>query len=230
MSAASTTLPAVGEVLAVCAHPDDESFGLGAVLAAFSEGGARVRVVCFTHGEASTLGAVADLRAVRANELDCAASVLGVTTVTLLDHPDGRLDQAPLAEMENQVVAVAGDADLFVGFDTGGITGHPDHVRATEAALGAAGRLGRPVLGWVLPNAVAAQLNAELGTAFVGREAGEVGFVVAVDRARQGKAIACHQSQSTDNPVLWRRLELLGGHEHLRWLTPPGQTRSVGAT
>ena len=49
-------LPRAGHVLAVCAHPDDESCGLGAVLAAFSGQGARVRVLCFTCGEASTLG------------------------------------------------------------------------------------------------------------------------------------------------------------------------------
>ncbi len=220
-SAACAALPRVKEVLAVCAHPDDESFGLGAILAAFSEGGARVGVICFTHGETSTLGASTDLRVVRAKELDHAASVLGVTTVTLLDHADGRLGQVPLAELEDEVVAVASGADLFLAFDSGGITGHPDHVRATEAALGAARRLGCPVLGWVLPEAVSVRRNAEFGTAFVGREADEVAFVVEVDRARQGVAIACHESQSMDNPVLWRRLELLGGQEHLRWLTPP---------
>jgi LmbE family N-acetylglucosaminyl deacetylase len=44
-----------GPALAVIAHPDDESFGLGAVLAAFGAG-TQVRVLCFTRGEASTLG------------------------------------------------------------------------------------------------------------------------------------------------------------------------------
>ena len=42
-------------VLAVVAHPDDESFGLGAVLAGFVDAGAAVAVLCFTHGESSTL-------------------------------------------------------------------------------------------------------------------------------------------------------------------------------
>jgi hypothetical protein len=48
-------LPRLARVLAVCAHPDDESFGLGAVLAAFTGAGAESSMLCFTHGEASTL-------------------------------------------------------------------------------------------------------------------------------------------------------------------------------
>ena len=42
-------------VLAVVAHPDDESFGLGAVLSALVIGDVRASVICFTHGEASAL-------------------------------------------------------------------------------------------------------------------------------------------------------------------------------
>jgi LmbE family N-acetylglucosaminyl deacetylase len=48
-------LPAWTTVLAVVAHPDDESFGLGALLDGFTGAGASVEVLCLTHGEASTL-------------------------------------------------------------------------------------------------------------------------------------------------------------------------------
>ena len=50
-------LPAVSAALAVIAHPDDESFGMGAVLSALVDAGCQLAAVCFTHGEASTLGA-----------------------------------------------------------------------------------------------------------------------------------------------------------------------------
>ena len=61
----SQDLPAVASVLAVCAHLDDESFGLGAVLSAFADRGVRTSVLCLTHGEASTLGAdVGDLHVI----------------------------------------------------------------------------------------------------------------------------------------------------------------------
>ena len=45
-------LPRVDSVIAVCAHPDDESFALGTVLSAFVDRGARTSVPCLLHGEA----------------------------------------------------------------------------------------------------------------------------------------------------------------------------------
>ena len=213
-------LPRARNVLAVCAHPDDESFGLGAVLAAFSEQGARVRVLCLTHGEASTLGQTArSLGEVRAEELRAAAGMLGAEHAELLSYPDGNLQAVPAGELAGLIENALTDTDLLLVFDHGGITGHPDHCQATAAALLAARRHQLPVLAWALPEEVAAQLNAEFGTTFAGRPESELGIVIDVDRARQRSAIACHASQSGDNPVLWRRLELLGASEHLRWLT-----------
>ena len=62
-------LPAWTTVLAVVAHPDDESFGLGAILDAFARAGAGVEALCLTHGESSTLhGAPGDLASLRGAE------------------------------------------------------------------------------------------------------------------------------------------------------------------
>jgi LmbE family N-acetylglucosaminyl deacetylase len=147
-------LPRLVRVLAVCAHPDDESFGLGAVLAALAAAGASSSVLCFTHGEASTLGLGAgDLGRVRAGELAAAAAVLGVTGAGLLDYPDGRLAGIALSRlaghMRRQVQRARPDALLV--FDEGGITGHPDHCQATAAALSAAGREDLAVIAWAIP-------------------------------------------------------------------------------
>lgn len=49
------TLPAFDSVLAVCAHPDDEAFGLGALLSTLADAGSRITVLCYTRGEASTV-------------------------------------------------------------------------------------------------------------------------------------------------------------------------------
>ena len=214
-------LPAVSSALAVIAHPDDESFGLGAVLSALVDAGVNVTAICFTHGEASTLGADGgDLQQARAAELADAARALGLGRVELLGHPDGELAHIPIAQLSDEVVRAArrDQSELVVTFDEGGITGHPDHQHATEAARAAANQLGLPVLAWAIPEAVAAALNTEFATAFVGRTAGEIDIAFPVERARQLRAIACHRSQSTANPVLWRRLELTGATETLRWL------------
>src|SRR5579859_919545 len=72
-------LPAWHSVLVVVAHPDDETFGLGAVIDAMTSAGSAVHVLCFTHGEASTLNeGNADLSAVRAEELRRASAELAV--------------------------------------------------------------------------------------------------------------------------------------------------------
>lgn len=225
-------LPAAGSVLVVCAHPDDESFGLGAVLDRFAAGGAQVVVASLTHGEASTLGpAPGSLRTVRAAELAAAAAALGVHGVALFDYPDGGLDGvevAILARTVRELVAVH-RPDLILVFDADGVTGHPDHRRATEAALAGSGEL--PVLAWTVHEVVAEALNAELGTRFVGCPPRAADYSVTVRRARQRGAIACHASQSDENPVLWRRLALQGDRELLRWLRPgsPGDGAGVGA-
>lgn len=217
-------LPAVPSILAVCAHPDDESFGMGAVIDAFVAAGTRVSVLSFTHGEASSLRGVAgELAQLRAEEFAAAARILGVSTTELLDYPDGHLDSPPIDELVRHVRRVVDTvaAEALLVFDVGGITGHPDHERATQAALAAAEALGVPVLAWVVGSTAATQLNREFGTAFVGRSDDEVDVVLRVDRTAQRGAIAEHRSQSMDNPVLWRRLELFSDVERLRWLRRP---------
>lgn len=97
-------LPGATSVLAVCAHPDDESFGLGATLAGFTAAGSSTAVLCFTHGESSTLGAITtELGQVRVAELADAASELGVDHVELFDYRDGALDREPIDRRNTSV-------------------------------------------------------------------------------------------------------------------------------
>jgi N-acetylglucosamine malate deacetylase 2 len=220
-------LPAWPAVLAVVAHPDDESFGLGAVIDALVAGGTAVHVLCYTHGEASTLNETrADLRRARESELSLAGAELGVAGVTLLDYPDGRLAEIAPAELAAQAATVAarsGAGGLLV-FDDTGITGHPDHQAATAAAVIAGRQAGLPALAWALPDTVAAQLSAETGQRFTGQPPNMIDMCVRVSRSRQRRAALLHASQISPAAVLWRRLQLQGDREHLRWLGPPAAT------
>jgi LmbE family N-acetylglucosaminyl deacetylase len=127
------------QALVVVAHPDDETFGLGAVADRFAAGGTAVHVLCFTHGEASTLNENhAELRRARDWELRQATAELGVVTVTLLDYPDGHLAAVPPGELSGHVTRLAArhGAEGLLVFDETGITGHSDHQAATRAAIG----------------------------------------------------------------------------------------------
>jgi N-acetylglucosamine malate deacetylase 2 len=217
-------LPAWASVLAVVAHPDDESFGLGAVIDTLAAGGAAVHILCYTHGEASTLNETrADLHRAREQELSQAGAELGAASVTLLDYPDGRLAEIAADELAAHAAAAAarGKAGGLLVFDDTGITGHPDHRAATAAAVLAGQHAGLPVLAWALPQAVAGQLKAETGHAFDGQPPCQLDLCVRVSRSRQRRAALLHASQVSPGAVLWRRLQLQGECEHLRWLVPP---------
>ncbi len=221
---AVSALPEWQSLLAVVAHPDDESFGLGAILDAFARSGCKVSVLCLTKGEASTVNGISgDLRTLRAMELRQAAAALGLSSTELSDHPDGALDRVSRDVLVREVSATAAKvgAEGMVLFDPSGVTGHGDHVIATSVALDAATALKLPALGWTIPRDVAERLNEEFGTAFVGHASSEVDLTVSVDRDRQLVASLAHASQAVPTSVLWRRLELLGGVEHLRWLRVP---------
>ena len=196
------------------AHPDDETFGLGGIVARFTDAGTDVSILCLTHGEASTLGE-GELRHIRSEELRAAAADLGAGPVEILDLPDGKLAAEPLERLAGIVETRLDRVDGLLVFGPGGVTGHPDHVQATRAALVAARRQGLPVVGWVIPEHVARTLNADLGTRFRGVTRPDL--VIRVDRDRH--VAACRRHASQLNPVLWHRLELLGDEEWLVWMS-----------
>jgi len=222
-SSLGTTFPeltGVTRALAVVAHPDDESFGLGGILCSLMESGVEVSLLCLTAGEASTVGASSALGERRRVELADAAAELGLTSAELLDLPDGGLQALPPRHLEDLVETRLGDADLVVVFEPGGVTGHPDHRAATAAAEAVAARHGLPSLEWGLSKVVADQLQEQFGVPFVALEStGTWPREVSVNRRRQRDAILCHRSQDPGNPVLTRRLVLEGDTE-LVYLRP----------
>jgi N-acetylglucosamine malate deacetylase 2 len=209
--------------LAVVAHPDDESFGLGAVLAAMALKGSTVRVVCLTHGEASTLGEGEALAAVRRAELAEAATKLGLQEVVMTEFPDGGLSTVPEEVVDEVIDRQLQDATVIVTFEASGVTGHPDHRAASAAAARAATRHRILLAEWGLSAPVATRLRQELDVPFTSLDGPDV-VEFLVDRHCQRAAIACHASQAVGNTILARRLDLQQDRERLRLRapSPPG--------
>src|SRR5262245_23886574 len=138
-------------VLVVVAHPDDETFGCGSVIALAHEQGAEVTVCCATRGEAgeapSWLDDPGSIGAVREGELRAAGAILGVDRFVLLGFGDSGMTGTPapgtLAALTDQIaeavrkVILDVDPGVVVTLDPEHGDGHRDHVvigRATTAA------------------------------------------------------------------------------------------------
>src|SRR5215472_3215319 len=121
----SSLLPSWKRPLAVVAHPDDETFGLGALISKLAAAGASVHILCYTHGEASTLNENrTNLLRQREHELRQAGVALGAAAVTLLDFRDGGLAAQPVGELADRVTALGTrhHPDGLLAFDDTGIT------------------------------------------------------------------------------------------------------------
>jgi LmbE family N-acetylglucosaminyl deacetylase len=211
-----------GSIAAVVAHPDDESFGLGALLANLASEGRVVRVLCFTHGEASTLGPREVLGEVRRRELFAAAKVLGIAHATLLDHPDGALDSLPAEELYGEIDRwLSSDVAAFVVLEPQGVTGHPDHQAVSRAAERVADARGLPVVEWGIDPRRVLQLEAEHGVRFESIGDGPDVYDVRVDRVAQLAAIQSHASQRDDHPLVCKLVALNGEMERIRIHHPP---------
>lgn len=160
-AAAPNTATAPRRLLIALAHPDDESFGSGALIAKLVASGIEVYYICATKGDRGTMdqafidtyGSVA---ATRDAELDCASEKLGFKAVYKFGYSDsgmmGTADnddpaclwQADEAAVAAQIVRVMRDIrpQVVLTFDPFGAYGHPDHIymhRATTRAFYAAG-------------------------------------------------------------------------------------------
>lgn len=136
-------------LLAVFAHPDDETFCAGGTLAKYVAEGWDVMVVTATTGQAGQIRdpQVATRRSlgdVRKREFFAACAQLGVGHARALKYMDGTLQEIDLHELTGAVVAIIREfqPDSIITFGPDGAYGHPDHIAigaATERAFAQAG-------------------------------------------------------------------------------------------
>jgi LmbE family N-acetylglucosaminyl deacetylase len=129
-------LQALGTTVAIVAHPDDEAYLAGGVLAALRDLGQRVVCVTATRGDAGNglhedgaEAARAMLAATRTDELARALDVLGVVEHRWLHYVDTQCAAAPVEDAVDQLKRILTEVQprTVLSFGADGFTGHPDH-------------------------------------------------------------------------------------------------------
>lgn len=149
MQTRPTPVHQLGTILSIWAHPDDETYLAGGIMAAARANGQRVVCVSATAGEHGTNDASvwppARLGQVRRWEAAAAMAVLGVDEHRFLDYEDGTLphdDTTGIDAIGRLIDEVRPDTILTFGLD--GMTYHPDHIAIHHWVIAAWERLGHP--------------------------------------------------------------------------------------
>jgi len=145
-------------VLAIVAHPDDETMLTGGVLALLARAGAAVHYLCATRGEGGEVGeppvcAREELGFVREREMRCAAQALGGASVSFLDYVDPLVGENEelhpyttdidglVARIEAYIQQLNPGAIITHGSE--GEYGHPAHKLTHQAVRAAVYRMGQ---------------------------------------------------------------------------------------
>jgi LmbE family N-acetylglucosaminyl deacetylase len=130
---AAEMVAGLGTILGVWAHPDDEAYLSGGLMAAAVDAGSRVVCVTATRGEHGTSDPDAwpseRLAAVREVELAASLNALGVTEHVQLRYPDGGCAEVPADDAVGRIAELIAGVrpDTVVTFGPDGMTGHVDH-------------------------------------------------------------------------------------------------------
>lgn len=137
-------------IACVFAHPDDETFCVGGIIAKYADRGAVIDVFCATNGGAGKAAGVPvssrdELAALRRAEAKRAGEILGIASLEMPGYPDGQLSTVDASTLTGDIVAFIRRTRpvVVIGFGPEGApTGHRDHAamsRATMAAFFLAG-------------------------------------------------------------------------------------------
>lgn len=172
-------------LLAVFAHPDDESMGMGGTLAKYAAEGVETYLVCATRGERGWPKLVdypgpSVLGKIRERELENAVRALGMHGLYFLDYIDGDLDQADPTEAIRKIVTHIRRImpQVVITFPPDGNYGHPDHIAVgqfTHAALVCAADASYPDLEDFAPHRVSKLYYMVDSEEFINRVAPFVG-------------------------------------------------------
>jgi LmbE family N-acetylglucosaminyl deacetylase len=141
-------------ILAVLAHPDDESFGMGGTLALYAQRGVKVHLICATRGEEGEIDPeykkkIKSAACLRTQELRCAAEVLGIHQLHFMNYRDSGMSGSPANHHPKALAAQPIEKltkevahfirkikpDVVITFDPIGGYRHPDHIAIQKATV-----------------------------------------------------------------------------------------------
>ena len=146
----------LGTILGIWAHPDDETFVMGGIMAAAVQNGQHVVCITATRGEKGVQDEqrwpAARLADIRTQELMAAMKVLGVHDIGWLNYPDGGCktvgDDKAVEDIMYCIEKYRPDSILTFGKD--GLTGHDDHKAVAQWTKLAAKKCGSPAKVYTL--------------------------------------------------------------------------------
>jgi LmbE family N-acetylglucosaminyl deacetylase len=220
-------------LLAVFAHPDDESFRCGGTLALLAQRGIHVQIITATRGEAGSCGEpplcrIEKLAAVREQELRCACTALGIAPPIFLDYFDGKLAEVNEKKAVAQIIKEIQNLrpQVLLTWPSDGLSGHPDHVAVskwTTAAYLQVKNEGIDELAALYHLAMPDSLAMELGMKQMHTiQDNEITVTVNIQSVWEQKiaAITCHRTQAGESPILHepieRQLRFLGWEHFYR--------------
>jgi LmbE family N-acetylglucosaminyl deacetylase len=204
-------------LLAVLAHPDDESFIFGGTLAMQVRAGGKAAILCLTDGQVGRTGGICtreELGRVRREELRRAAKILGIEHLFTPGLMDGGLD-AVGDEAGTRIVREHIErfqADVLLTFGPEGASGHADHKACYRWTLAAAGDRRVYVMSWPEGAEVPRKATPLPPTAIV--DVSPLGDLVS-------RAFLEHKTQIDHLDLHTRLLKALAGKEYYHRVRPP---------
>ena len=215
-------------LLAITAHPDDESFLFGGALATFAARGVSTALLCFTDGQVGRTGGLCsreELPLVRRKELEAAVQVLRIENLITPGWMDGSLRDVDRARALAYIrdVVTRFDPAAVLTFGPEGASGHDDHRTCWDWTCAAV--TDRPVFGATFPDEMHGEVRG-------GTPLPVTNFVDVPNHAELMRAaFACHATQQDHKELHERMLGKFAGREYYSRVNPPwpaGEPRREG--
>lgn len=187
-------------MLAVFAHPDDESFGAGGTLARYAHQDVQVVLLCVTRGEAGIPGVKPEEAGnIRKREQRQAAEQLGIE-VYFLDYQDGELAHTNVQTLLEMVACWIDliQPQVILTFGPDGVSGHSDHIAISNIVTQAFDLTYKKGMLLYIHHSGATVLGCGVSSTGIEDRQPLVEVDISDYKLEKNRAIQCHASQNPD--------------------------------